>query len=405
MSRTTYIRRTYLDRIRQFIGKDLIKVITGMRRTGKSVIMDQLIEGLIQDGVQGSNILKYDLESKMTPSFKDGDDLYEGIFTWAKDKGHTYIFIDEIQNIDGWQRCIRALFTDLDADIFITGSSSKLLSGELATHLAGRYVEIMVLPFSFSEIVDYNRTIGNDVSRDGLFDSYIHYGGMPLIVVNDFDPITSHSILDAMYDSVVINDIAGRKGIRNTRILKEVMSYAMSEIGHIINSSNVNNYLRSQGKNASVDSILEYLDAAEGAMFLTKVSRKDVRGRNLLKIDHKYYLTDHGMREINGMSNTASIDQILENIVFNELRRKGYDVVIGRNGDNEIDFIASKGNDLEYYQVSYLLASDPTIEREFRSLESINDNHPKFVLSMDTIDRSRNGIRHANIIDWLLSDR
>ncbi len=401
MSKNPYVRKTYLSKIGNLIGKDLVKVITGMRRTGKSTIMDQIVSGLVAEGIPESDMLKYDMESRRTPRFRDGDELYDDVASWASGKGHTYIFLDEIQNLSGWQTCIRALLTDLDADIFITGSSSKMLSGELATHLAGRYVEITVLPFAFSEVADYYATAGDDIRTEDLFGLYIRHGGMPLIVADGYDPLTMDSVLRAMYDSVVINDIAGRKGIRNTTTLNEVMMYAMSETGHTVNSSNIGNYLRSQGKKASADSILEYLDAAEDAMFVSKVLRRDVRGKGILKIDHKYYLTDHGMRESCGFSNTASIDQILENIVYNELRYRGFDVTVGKSGMNEIDFVASDGTRLEYYQVSYLLASDATVEREFRSLMSVSDNYPKYVLSMDTVDMSRDGVIHRNIVDWL----
>ena len=397
-----YVRRTYLSRIQPYIGKDLIKVITGMRRTGKSTIMAQTIEMLIKNGVAEEHVLTYDFESRKDSHFENSDKLYDDIVAKIQDGHHAYIFLDEIQNIDDWHKCLRALLTDTDADIFVTGSSSKMLSGEMASKLAGRYVELQILPFSFSEITDYYGVNNIIFDKTELFGQYVRYGGMPLIVTGEYDPMTTDSILSAMYDSVVINDIAGRKGIRNTNILKEVLLYAMSETGHLVNSSNIRNYLKSQGKKASVDSILEYLSAAEDAMFLTKILRKDIRGKDLLKIDCKYYLTDWGSRESKGLNNSTSIDQILENIVCNELKYRGYDITIGRINGLEIDFIASKGNETEYYQVSYLLASDSTVKREFSSLECIPDNYPKYVLSMDIINHSRNGIIHRNIIDWLL---
>ncbi len=401
MSKKSYVRETYLSEILPYIGTDIIKVITGMRRTGKSTIMNQIIDMLVEKGTAVEDIQRYDFESGMTPYFKDSKGLYDYIRSKLPEGHHTYIFLDEIQNIDDWHICVRALHTDTDSDIFLTGSSSKMLSGEMATHLAGRYVEFRILPFSFSEVVGYYNTNGIPYDRTELFGQYVRYGGMPLIVAGTYDMTTSDSILSAMYDSVVINDIAGRKGIRNTNILKEVLLYAMSETGHIVNSSNVGNYLKSQGKRSSADSVLEYLSAAEDAMFLTKVPKKDLRGKELMKIDCKYYLTDWGIRGAEGLNNGASVDQILENIVYNELKYRGYKVTIGRMGEYEIDFVASKGKDIEYYQVSYLLASEPTTEREFRSLESIKDNYPKYVLSMDTIDRSRNGIHHLNLVDWL----
>lgn len=402
MVKNTYVRRTYLSRIQPYIGKDLIKVITGMRRTGKSTIIAQIIEMLIKNGVTEEQILTYDFESRKDSHYENSDELYDNIVAKIQGGRHTYIFLDEIQNIDDWHKCLRALLTDMDADIFVTGSSSKMLSGEMASKLAGRYVELQVLPFSFSEIIDYYRINNITFEKTELFKQYVQYGGMPLIVTGEYNRMTTDSILNAMYDSVVINDIAGRKEIRNTNTLKEVLLYAMSETGHLVNSSNIRNYLKSQGKKASVDSILEYLSAAEDAMFLTKILRKDIRGKDLLKIDCKYYLTDWGPRESKGLNNSASIDQILENIVCNELKYRGYDLTIGRINGLEIDFIAHKGNEMEYYQVSYLLASESTVKREFSPLECIPDNYPKYVLSMDLIDCSRNGIIHRNIIDWLL---
>ena len=391
-------RELYLSRIRPFIDNEQVKVLTGIRRCGKTMVLHMIRDELISLGRDQDNILFEDMESNVGRNYRDGGDLYDKVLSWSREhEGRTYLLLDEIQSLEGWEMCIRSLKTDLDIDIYLTGSSSKMLSGELATHLAGRYVEFRIHPFSFREVCD----IHQDVSKSILFGKYLVHGGMPLIVMNGYDPLMNDTLLKAMYDSVVIRDICERNNIRNTHGLRTILMYAMSEIGHTMSSTNISNYLRNQRSPLTHDTILEYLSVAGDAMFLSKVQRQDLRGKNLLKTDYKFYLEDHGFRESCGLNNMSSIDQVLENIVYNELVRRGYIVTIGKGDGSEIDFVADKGSSREYYQVTYLMASEDTKEREFGALRRVHDNHPKYVLSMDTFDFGTDGLIHRNIMDWL----
>lgn len=400
MKSNIYRRDLYLSRIRPFIGHEQIKVLTGLRRCGKTMVLHMIKEELIASGIDESDIFLIDMESNMGRKYHTGEELYDYIKEWYGSDIHLkYILLDEIQQVEGWERCIRSLKSDFDIDIYLTGSSSKMLSGELATHLAGRYVEFRIHPFSFTEVSDI---LGNKTDINSLFMNYLRYGGMPLIVMNEYNLLMNSAVMDGMYDSVVIRDICERNGIKNSIGLRNVLRYVMSEIGHNMSSTNIANYLKSQKNSISHDTILDYLTAAEDAMFINRVNRQDLRGKEILKTDYKFYMEDHGFRLSSGMDNTVSIDQVLENIVFNELKRRGYSVTVGKGRNSEIDFVADMGGKREYYQVSYLLASEETVEREFGALQSIKDNHPKFVLSMDSVDMGRDGIVHKNIVDWLL---
>ncbi len=396
-----YFRSKYIEKIKPFVDSELVKVLTGVRRCGKSTIMGMIITELMNNGILKDNILALDFESKRIPSFDDGDSLYSYIMEWSsRNSGRKYLFLDEIQEVKDWESCVRSLMKDMDSDIYLTGSSSKMLSGELATHLAGRYVEIHISPFSFSEVCD----IMNEHNQQ-IFAEYLRNGGMPLVVVNRYDERMTPSILSAMYDSVIINDIVERNRIRDISALKRIISFIVSEIGHNISAKSISDYMKSQKKSISADTVIDYIDYAEDAMFIRKANRYDIKGKEVLKTDYKCYLSDLGIRESLGFSNTASIDQALENIVFNELIDRGYDVRVGKINDKEIDFVATKGTDVEYYQVTYHLSAESTVEREFGSLKMITDNHPKYILSMDEMDMSRDGIHHRNIIDWLLDVR
>jgi len=394
-----YKRELYLGKIRPFIDAEPIKVLTGIRRCGKSVMLDLIADELVSMGKPADSILKMDLESRNNWNLRTAESLYDRISEWMSGRtGRAYVFIDEIQNAEGWEMCVRALKNDLDVDLYITGSNSKLLSGELATHISGRYVEIRIYPFSFGEI----RCIIDGVPDKELFYQYIEYGGMPLIAADGYDEARSISVLKAMYDSIVVKDISERRGVRNITAMNDVLAFAMSEIGHPTSAPNISNHLKNQKRSVSVDSVLCYLQYAEEAFFLTKAQRYDIRGKELLKLDYKFYVSDLGFREASGMSNRADIEQSLENIVFNELLIRGYDVGIGLSDGKEIDFVARKGKEIEYYQVAYMMSDQNTREREFRSLLSVGDNHPKFILTMDEVDMGRDGIQHMNVVDWLL---
>ena len=393
-------REMILEKIEPFIDLDVVKILVGMRRCGKSTCMEQIVDLLINRGISKDDIIYIDMESKKAPVFENADELYDHIIGQCG-QSRKYILLDEIQNLDGWESCVRALMKDADCDIYLTGSNSKMLSGELATHLSGRYVEIPVMPFAFKEV----RDIMGEMDTDVLFRKYLVHGGMPLVVSTGYNESVVDSILTAMYDSVVINDIAERNRVKDVSVMRKVLLYIVSEIGHSISAKRISDYLISQKNKVSVDTVINYMGYAESAMFIRKVPRYDLRGKELMKNECKYYLTDIGIREALELNNMSSIDQVLENVVLIELLNRGYRVYVGKIGDKEIDFVAQKGNNIEYYQVSYLIASEETAKREFGSLMSIQDNFPKYVLSMDSLDLSRDGIVHRNIVDWLCDMR
>lgn len=354
-------------------------------------------------GRSRDNMIYISFEEGKNAHLKSWEPLYNHIIEMASGiDGRVYIFIDELQEVDEWQLCIRALMVDIDSDIYITGSSSKMLSGEMATHIAGRYIEIGVRPFSFAEVVEFEKQRGSGLTTKELFEKYRVMGGMPYIIKNGLDVDDARSYISSTFDSVVIRDICIRKAVRKTELLDDIIRYATSEIGHAISSINITNYLKSQKRSASVDTVLDYMGYAVEARYMDKVFRQDLKGKSLLKTDYRYYLTDVGFREALNLDNGAAVDQILENLVYNELVVRGYRVTIGRTaGDHEIDFVADRNGKREYYQVSYLMSTEETRKREFGAFSDVPDNYPKYVLSMDEIDMSRDGIVHRNIVDWL----
>jgi predicted AAA+ superfamily ATPase len=394
-------RDIYLSRIIPFIDKDIIKVITGIRRSGKSVLLEQLQAELIKRGKDKNSFIYINLEDLQYESLLDYKELNEYLINKIKHiNGRTYIFLDEIQRVSSWEKVINSLRVAYDCDIYITGSNSQLLSGELSTEIAGRYVEIKVYPFSFGEFLEAINSDRQNLDSD--FANYVELGGMPFLSLIYSDHQAAETYLQDIYNSVVLRDIVDRHAIRNVDLLQRVIGYLSSEIGHPIAANNIANFFKSEHRTSSTDTIIDYISYTTDAFLFTRVSRTHLRGKDNLRIRDKYYITDHGLRQIIIGNNQQNIDQILENIVFIELLRRGYNISVGLNKNKEIDFIAQKGNDKRYYQVTYLLGSQETINREFGAYAGIEDNYPKYVLSMDKLNMSQNGIIHQNIIDFLL---
>ena len=290
---------------------------------------------------------------------------------------------------------------DFDVDIYITGSNAKLLSGELATYIGGRYVEFKIYPFSFKEVLD----IIPDTDIHEAFQTYLTRGGMPFLYQFPIDEQGAMQYLNDIYDSIILKDIATRNKIRDIELMKRIIQFFIANIGNTFSASNITKYLKSELRSVSTETIYNYIEYCKSACLLHLVSREDVIGKKLLQFQEKIYIADHGIREALYGSNLKDINQTLENIVYMELLRRDYKITVGKNNNNEIDFIATRGNEKIYVQVSYLLASDETIEREFSVLENIPDNYPKYVVSMDEINRGRNGIPNVNIKDFLLMDK
>ena len=395
------LRKNYLDQIIPLIDKNLIKVLTGVRRSGKTVLLQQIQDYLLQHGRQKNNVVYISFESKANARLKSSDALYSYLLdTGRKANGKTYIFLDEIQTVPAWEEVVSSLLVDLDCDIYITGSNSKLLSGELATLIAGRYIQIHVYPFTLSEAKEITKQNGTFVSDDALFSDYLRYGGLPLRF--SLEEISVEPYLSDTYDAIVVKDILQRNKLNDSALLNLLLSFLMDNIANPFSARSIVSALAANGIRTSVDTVLAYIGYIKNAMIMNSVQRYDIKGKKLLAAGEKYYAVDLGLRNVIKSGPEIDFNKLYENLVYLELLSRGYDIKVGKTDNYEIDFIAYKGKERIYVQVCYLLASPETVEREFGNLERINDNYPKYVISGDIPDFSRNGIRHFNIVRFLL---
>lgn len=397
------IREAYISQIVPLIDKNLIKVLTGVRRSGKTVLLSQIQDYLLKNGRSKSQIINISLESKKNKKFKDGDVLYEYLISACeKLNAKAYIFLDEIQVVSGWEEVVSSLLVDIDCDIYITGSNSKLLSGELATLIAGRYIQIHVYPFTLSEAKQMLEQNGKFKSDEVLFQDYLKYGGLPMRF--SLDEISLEAYLSDTYDAIVVKDIIQRNNIKDTNLLNMILAFLMDNIANPFSARSIVASLKQEGINTTVETVIAYIDYIKKAMVVYSAQRYDIKGKKLLTTNEKYYTVDLGLRNCVKASGEIDYNKLYENIVYLELLYRGYDVKVGKTDDYEIDFVAYKGSDTLYVQVCYLLASTETVEREFGNLERIKDNYPKYVISGDLPDFSRNGIKHYNIIKFLLNE-
>lgn len=401
---TVIKRESYMARIRPFIGNELIKVLTGLRRSGKSVMLDLIREELSEAGVFDKQFISFNFEEMSNAPLNTAETLREEILKRAQDiDGKIYLFFDEIQEVSEWERCVNSLRVELDCDIYITGSNARLLSGELATNLAGRYVEFVIYPFSFAEFSElYQDVIGNTPQNE-VFTKYLTIGGMPYLSNLRYAEQPSHQYLQDLYNSVVLKDVVKRNSIRDVDLLERIIAYITTNVGTIFSATSIANYFKSEKRTVATDTILNYIKACEDAYLFYRVRRQDLQGKKILASNEKYYIADHGIREAVFGGNMRDINLVLENIVFMELLRRRYDVTVGKASTKEIDFVCEKQGQKLYIQVSYLLASEETIDREFGAYSTIRDNFPKYVVSLDDFDMSRNGIKHMNVRDFLLA--
>lgn len=385
-------RENWLKKIRPFYESELIKVIIGIRRCGKSVILTQIAQEIKADEVHKIFINFEDLQFS---DLKDEMSLYKYVKNLITDEKKYYLFFDEIQNVMNFEKAINS-FRLLNTSIFITGSNANLLSGELATLLSGRYVSFKILPFTFSEVLEIQRI--KDADDEVLMD-YIRWGGMPQRFSINTDNELKVFFSD-LYDSIVLKDIVTRYKIQNVSLLNKIIDYLSINVSQIFSGTSIVNFLKSEQRDCSKESLYNYLSFIINSCIMNKVSRYDIQGKKVLSTLEKYYLADVSLARVH--STKMDIGASLENIVYNELLNRGYEVYIGILKNAEIDFIAQKGNEKNYLQVCYLLASDETVAREFGVYDSVKDNYPKYVLSLDKFDFSQNGIIHKNLIDWLL---
>lgn len=393
-------REKYLFEMRKFYDDDLIKIITGIRRCGKSVLLKQIIEELNEKGIKPDHIIYINFEDVDFAFINNFIDLNNYIKRQIQDKDKYYLLFDEIQMVSEWERVINSFKATLNVSIFITGSNSKMLSSELATLLSGRYVSFKISPFSFEEVVKI-KSIANKFEIEEAFQDYLLWGGMPQrFELNDADKVRTY--LHDVFDSIVLKDIVKRNGITNINLFQRIMEYIVTNPSQTFSPTNMLKEFSKEEIPVSSKTVYECLDYAESSLLMSKISTYDIRGKRILSRKDKYYLTDLGLGQILNRNKKLQMGAYLENVVYNELLYRGYDISVGNNNGKEIDFIATKYKEKIYIQVCYLLADEHVINREFGAYSMIDDNYPKYVLSMDKFDFSQNGIIHKNIIDWLL---
>ena len=400
-------RDEYIKKIVPFIDKDVIKVLTGIRRSGKSVMLKLLMEELKNRGINENQFIYINFENLKYRKLKNYERLYDFILNKVEDKYKSYyIFLDEIQEVEEWERCVNSLRVDEDFkfDIYITGSNAKLLSGELSTYLAGRYIEFVVYPFSFKEFFEIMKEKNKEIDLKEAFQDYVKFGGMPFLHNLDYNFEASMQYLQDLYASIILKDITQRNNIRDTDLLERIINYVVMNIGNTFSATSISKFFKRENRKVATETILNYIKACEEAFLVYRVARNDLLGKKILNVNEKYYIADHGIREAIMENNQKNINQVLENIVYFEMLRRGYNVKIGKVDNLEVDFVCKKNDETIYIQVSYLLASEDTKEREFSVLENIKDNYPKYVLSTDEFDMSRNGIKHMNLIEFLIKD-
>ena len=400
-------RELYMNKVRQFIDTDFIKVITGIRRCGKSYLLKLIIDELIHRGINENNILLIDFELPEYNHIKNREELDEIVLDFINSrKNNVYLLFDEIQNVKDWEISINSYYKLSNTDVYVSGSNSKLLSKDLATFLTGRYISIELYPFSFNEFCQYKKELNdkciikNDLNTplENLFEEYLSYGGFPLAIMAREYKTT---VLNDLFSSIVLNDVVKRYEIRNVGLFFRITKYLIENVGNLISANSIYNYLKHDDLKLTKNTIYNYLSYLENAYFLLKTTKENLVGKKEIVGVEKYYLIDHGFYKANLEEKQQNKGRILENIVYLELLRQGYKVTFGKIRDYEVDFICKKDGTRVYIQVSYLLSDEKTIEREFRPLLEIKDNYPKYVISMDKINMSRSGIKHLNVINFL----
>ena len=402
-------RELYLNQIRPFINRPFIKVIAGIRRCGKSVVLQLIAEELERQGVRKEQILYMNFESFEWIDITDAKALYayvKGVVEKAK-KEKVYILLDEIQEVSHWERAVNSFLVDWDVDIYVTGSNSKLLSSELSTYLTGRYVSIHILPLSFKEYLEFHH-IATTTEKESLrkaFHNYLRMGGFPAIHTLPYDYEMVYKLIYDLYSSVILRDTVQRHGIRNVELLERVVKFVFDNIGNRMNAKNIADYFKSQHRRVDINTIYNYLGALEGSFIIQRVPRYDIKGKEQLQTNEKYFVSDLSLIYAVMGFKDRMIGGALENIVYWEMRRRGYEVFIGKQEEKEIDFVGIRKNEKLYVQVTYRMDSEATIKREFTPLLAINDQYPKFVVSMDDFWQDNiEGIKHKPIADFLLSE-
>ena len=394
------VRPHYLDELKKYRDVPLVKILAGIRRCGKSTILDMLREDLLANGVRPEQIIERRYTSLDLGDLPAAKDMYQDIKADLNAAGRNYLLLDEVQEIEGWEKAINSLLELGNTDIYVTGSNSKLMSSEISTYLTGRYVTIPVFPLSFEEYLTFKA--GSSLSQKELLNEYIRYGGFPIVALGTYDERTAYQIVEGIYHSVISNDIARRHSITNQELFNRVVRFIIENVGKNFSANSIVKFLKSEGRSLTVETIYNYLEWLERAFVIYRCQRYDLQGKAVLKTQEKFYLADPALKYCMMGFNPKSIASMLENIVYFELRRRGYDVYVGKNETKEIDFVAVRRDERVYVQVCRELpdASD----REIVNLLEIKDHYPKYVVTMDDLAGGNiDGVRIVHLVDFLLS--
>lgn len=394
------VRPHYLDELKKYRDVPLVKILAGIRRCGKSTILDMLREDLLANGVRPEQIIERRYTSLDLGDLPAAKDMYQDIKADLNAAGRNYLLLDEVQEIEGWEKAINSLLELGNTDIYVTGSNSKLMSSEISTYLTGRYVTIPVFPLSFEEYLTFKA--GSSLSQKELLNEYIRYGGFPIVALGTYDERTAYQIVEGIYHSVISNDIARRHSITNQELFNRVVRFIIENVGKNFSANSIVKFLKSEGRSLTAETIYNYLEWLEKAFVIYRCQRYDLQGKAVLKTQEKFYLADPALKYCMMGFNPKSIASMLENIVYFELRRRGYDVYVGKNETKEIDFVAVRRDERVYVQVCRELpdASD----REIVNLLEIKDHYPKYVVTMDELAGGNvEGVRIVHLADFLLS--
>lgn len=390
-----YKRVKYLEKVKPFIGKHIIKVITGQRRVGKTTVLRQIIE-IIKEENKNANIIFINKELNEFKHLKTADDLYQYVKMKVSPKKENYVFIDEVQEVDSFEEALRQLFAE-EIDLYCTGSNAKMLSGDLATYLSGRYIEFQIHSLSYNEFLE-SRKLEN---TNNSLNSYIRYGGLPYLLHLPFDDEIVYGYLKSIYNTIILKDIVARYSIRDIDFLERLVEYLSDNLGNYVSSKKVSDFLKSQQVSLSINTVMNYLNYLTNSFFINKVQRLDIIGKKRFEINDKYYFSDLGLKHSILPYTSNQIGNIFENLVYNHLISENFTVFIGKHQEREIDFVAKKGDELKYIQVSYLLVDEKVKEREFGNLLKIKDNYEKIVVSADDFTMDFKGIKHMNMREFL----